>query len=103
MAILDGPWTGENSPMDYRYLGTTGVLNEAGPAAGWRGRPGYPPLPARSRAGNKTPIWRGKPIPRAVCELFPETLARGDLCFPVGEEGETLRVAAVDHDDVALA
>ena len=89
--------------MDYRYLGTTGVLNEAGPEAGWRGRPVSPHSPGRIRPGNKTPIWRGKPIPRAVFELLPEALAREDLCFPVGEEGETLRVAAVNHDDVALS
>src|SRR5947207_1798753 len=87
--------------MDYRYLGTTGVLNEAGPAAGWRERPSSA-RPLRERAGKKTPYWRGKPVPRAVCELVPESLARENRIFPIGLEGETLKLAAVDHDDIAL-
>ena len=88
--------------MDYRYLATTGVLNETGSEPGWRPRP--PSSPAvRTAAAGKGPNWRGKPIPRAVCDLVPESLAREDLVFPIGEDGETLKVAAVDYDDVALA
>ena len=87
--------------MDYRYLATTGALNESGPEAGWHGRSSASAWKDRERGGRKPPIWRGKPVPRAVCELVPEGLARGRLVFPVGEQGETILVAAA-HDDVAL-
>src|SRR5262249_17649160 len=89
--------------MDYRYLGTTGVLNEAEPTPSWQGRPVSPVRPARSRDRKKKPIWGGRPVPRAICKLVPESLAREDRVFPIGEDGETLRLAAVNHDDVALA
>ena len=88
--------------MKYRYLETTGVLNEASSDTAWRERSPSARLRAQ-RAGKKNPVWRGKPIPLAICDLVPESLARENLIFPVGEDGETLTVAAVDHDDVALA
>ena len=53
--------------MDYRYLETTGVLNEAGPVAGRHGRRPSSVWKDRERGGGKPPIWRGKPIPRALC------------------------------------
>jgi hypothetical protein len=88
--------------MDYRYLATTGVLNEAGSKPGARHRHSADAQPARGRA-RKGPSWRSRPVPRAVCELVPESLARENLVFPVGEDGETLRLAAVAFEDVALA
>jgi MshEN domain len=88
--------------MNYRYLGTTGVLNEAGSrVALWEGPVGLSPGP-RSRPAPKLPQWRGTAIPRAVCALVPESLARGDLVFPISLQGETLTLAAVDHDSIAL-
>jgi hypothetical protein len=84
--------------MKYRYLGTTGVLNEAG----WGARPASPPRSARVRNGKTEPKWRGKPIPRGVSELLPESLAREHLIFPVALEDDTLTLAAVNHDDIAL-
>jgi hypothetical protein len=88
--------------MDYRYLARTGALNEAGSGQGWRQRPVAAPRRALGRAG-KGPNWRGVPIPNALCELIPESLARENLIFPIGEEGGTILLAAVCHDDVALA
>jgi len=90
-------------PMKYRYLGTTGALKEAGPAAGWRERSSSPDRSAHPPAGKKAPIWRGKPIPRSICNLIPESVAREKRVFPIGEDGETLRLAAADHDDVAMS
>jgi hypothetical protein len=88
--------------MDYRYLGTTGVLNEASSESGWReGRP-PPAVPARARPGSGPLTWRGRPIARAVCELIPEALARQNRVFPIALEGETLIVAAAEPDDIAL-
>ncbi len=88
--------------MKYQYLETTGVLNEAGPETGRRQGQRSARLRAQ-RAGKKNPVWRGKRVPLAVCELIPESLAREDQIFPVGENGETLTVAAVDHDNIALS
>jgi hypothetical protein len=89
--------------MKYEYLRTTGALNEAGTAPGWRAGPPSAAKTAHSRAGTKTPYWRGKPVPRSACELIPESLARENLIFPVGKEGETLVLAAVDHENIALS
>jgi hypothetical protein len=88
--------------MDYRYLETTGVLNEASSGPGGRHR--RPPIsrPGRGRAG-KGLSWRGKPVPREVCGLVPESLARENMVFPIGEDGETLLLAAVAFGDVGLA
>src|SRR5262249_9746654 len=47
--------------------------------------------------------WRGNQISAAICGLIPETLARSYLVFPIGEDGETLRLAAVNHNDVGVA
>ncbi len=88
--------------MEYHYLGTTGVLNETSSGKGWRHRHSSKSQPPRGRAG-KGPSWRARTVPRAICELIPESLARENLIFPIGEEGETLRLAAVAHEDVALA
>jgi hypothetical protein len=99
---IDWSWLGENWWMKYRYLETTGALNEAGSKPGWRQRSPSAAGRTHGRAG-KGPNWRGKPIPRAVCGLVPESLAREDLVFPIGEEDEVLTLAAVEHDDIALA
>jgi len=91
--------------MDYRYLGTTGALKEAGPAMAWRERLSSAGRAAQARPGKgkKAPTWRGKPVPKSICNLIPESLARENRVFPLGEDGETLRVAAEDHNDVAVA
>ena len=78
--------------MRYRYLHATGALNEAGAEpAGLAMR--------RGRAAS----WRGHPVPPEVLDLLPESLVREHLVVPVGGTGETLIVAAVDPDDIALA
>jgi hypothetical protein len=89
--------------MEYRYLGTTGVLNEAGSGGGWRARPSASPASLRRRGARKPPNWRGKPVPGAVLGLVPARFAREHSIFPVGDDGETLTVAAVEHDSIALA
>lgn len=89
--------------MDYRYLETTGALNDAGSGTGSRARASSRASSARGRAGKRQPNWRGKPISRAVLGAVPESVARADLIFPVGEEGEILTLAAVDHGNVILA
>jgi hypothetical protein len=96
---------GELPRMKYQYLGTTGRMKEGGPAAHWRERESSAGRAARAAAARrkKTPTWRGKPVPQSICNLIPESLARENRVFPIGEDGETLRVAAADHDDVALA
>jgi hypothetical protein len=89
--------------MEYQYLGTTGALKEAEPAAGWRARASSTGRLRHRRAGKRAPSWRGKPVPRSICELVPESLAREHRVFPLGEDGETLRVAAVQYDDIAVS
>ena len=88
--------------MEYRYLETTGALNVPGPEAGWRGRRDGSAWKDRERGGGKPPVWRGKPVARALCDLVPESLARGRVVFPVGEQGETLILASVEPNDIAL-
>jgi hypothetical protein len=89
--------------MQYRYLGTTGALKEADPVAGWRERSSSAGRAGQARAGKKVPTWRGKPVPKSICKLVPESLARENRVFPIGEDGETLRLAAVEHDDIAVS
>ena len=103
IAKLDRSWASKNTPMKYRYLETTGSLNEAASDRGWRERDSSPGLPAHRHAARKPPRWRGIPIPIAVCGLIPESLARENQVFPIAEDGDTLRVAAVDYDDVGLS
>jgi hypothetical protein len=88
--------------MEYRYLETTGALREAGFEPSRRHRHQIAARAATGRAG-QGPSWRGKQIPHVVYGLVPESLARENLIFPIGVEGETLKLAAVSHDDVALA
>src|SRR4051794_32030531 len=78
--------------MRYRYLKTRGALNETG--AG----PGGPP----AGSGAATP-WRGRRIPAEVLELLPESLVRENLVVPIAAEGETVTVAAIDPNNIALA
>ena len=62
--------------MDYRDLETTGVLNEAGSGRGLRGSdwPAHR-LPERGRVRKNPFDLRGKPIPRELCGLVPESIA----------------------------
>ena len=89
--------------MEYRYLGTIGSVNESSSDPIWWEQNSSVPRHRHGRAGKKAPNWRGNQIPRAICALIPESLARENLIFPIGEEGETLRVAAVNFHDVAQA
>jgi hypothetical protein len=75
--------------MQYQYLKARGALNEAdtGPAAG--PAPGGPP--------------GAREIPPAVVELLPESVAREHQVMPLGFDGETLTLAAVNPNDIALA
>ena len=74
--------------MEYHYLETTGVLNEAGPEAGWRGRRSQSAWKDRERGGGTPPIWRGKPIPRGLQSRLRNVLPlreaysgiEGELC-----------------------
>ena len=87
----------------YRYLETTGAVKgkrDSKPSK--RHRHQFAARAAMSRAGHGLG-WRGKQIPHVVYGLVPESLARENLVFPIGVEGETLKLAAVSHDDVALA
>jgi hypothetical protein len=78
--------------MRYRYLQTRGALNETGSA-----------LAGRSVRSASNAVWRGRQIPAEVLELVPESLARENMAVPISVEGETLTVATVDPDDIALA
>ncbi len=89
--------------MKYRYLETSGSLNETTSAGDWLERSSSVGVPPRRRAGRRPAMWRGKRVPVAVCELIPESLAREHQIFPIGEDGETLRVAAVDCEDYATS
>src|SRR5262245_44016962 len=78
--------------MDYRYLKARGALNESGlglesPAM----RPSGPVL------------WHGRQIPADVLALLPRSFMQENLAVPVAVEGETITVAVVDPDDIALA
>ncbi len=85
--------------MEYRYLETTGALNQAGPGPARGGRLSASAWKHRERGGGEPPVWRGKPVSRALCEIMPESVAREDHVFPVGEQGETLLIAAAEPDD----
>jgi hypothetical protein len=89
--------------MKYRYLGTSGVVNETSSSEEWRARQSSAAHQKRGRDRKKSPRWRGNQISLATCGLIPESLARENLVFPVGTDGETLRLAAVNHHDVGLA
>ncbi len=68
--------------MEYRYLETTGVMSAPGHEAGRRGRSSSCAWKDRERGAGKPPIWRGKPVSRALCELMPESLARNGSRLP---------------------
>jgi type II secretory ATPase GspE/PulE/Tfp pilus assembly ATPase PilB-like protein len=78
--------------MRYRYLQTRGALNETGSA-----------LAGRSARSASNAAWRGRQIPAEVLELIPESLARENMAVPISVEGETVTVATLDPDDIALA
>ncbi len=78
--------------MRYRYLQTRGALNETGSA-----------LAARPAASTENATWRGRPVPAEVLELVPESLVRENMAVPISIEGETVTLATVDPDDIALA
>ncbi len=78
--------------MEYQYIEASGSLSR--PSSG--SSPAVPGAPG----GGELPIWRGKVVPRQLCEAVPESLARECLVFPIAEEGEKLVLAAVEPDDI---
>jgi hypothetical protein len=76
----------------YRYLQTRGALKETGSA-----------LAGRSVRSTSNAVWRARQIPAEVLELGPESLARENMAVPISVEGETVTLATVDPDDIALA
>jgi hypothetical protein len=79
--------------MQYQYLKARGALNEAdaSPAA----------TPAARTALGELPTARE--IPAAVVELIPESVARENQVMPLEFDGETVTLAAVDPNNIALA
>jgi hypothetical protein len=80
--------------MDYKFLPQVGALNEAGTAPAQR---------RRARDTSEADRLLARPIPPAVVELIPESVARENAIMPLALDGETLTVAAVDPDDIGLA
>jgi hypothetical protein len=81
--------------MQYQYLKARGALNEAdvGPAA--------TPAPAARPAPSG--LLGAREVPAAVVELLPESVAREHQVMPLEFDGETLTLAAVNPNDIALA
>jgi hypothetical protein len=78
-------------PM-YQFLKNRGALNEAITGAG---------APAGRRHGSAE-LTAG-PIPESILELVPESVARENIIMPLAFDGETITVAAVNPQDIALA
>src|SRR4051812_5645890 len=78
--------------MRYHYLKARGALNETGtqPAgAAW--------------GGARADMPRLRSIPPEVFGLLPASVAYENLVIPVAVDGETVTLAAVNPDDIALA
>src|SRR5262245_57000569 len=70
--------------MQYKYLTNRGALNEA-------------------VAAQVTGILAGYRGPPALVERIPGSVARENLIFPIGEDGDTVPCLAVNGADVMLA
>ena len=79
--------------MKYKYLHQRGALNEAGTAPGARPR-------SETAEGARL---LARPIPRAVVDLVPGSVARENLVMPVALDGDRVTFAAVRADDIGLA
>jgi hypothetical protein len=73
----------------YTFLKGRGALNEV--SAG---------VSARPPSAGERPFGT---IPLAVVELVPESVARENIVMPLSFDGETITVAAVDAENIALA
>src|SRR3954471_16786774 len=70
--------------MQYKFLTNRGALNEAA-------------------AERVTGILTGHLAPPALVERIPESVARENLIFPIGEDGDTISCLAVNAADLMLA
>jgi hypothetical protein len=75
--------------MDYKFLKIRGALNESGGAAA-------APVVSVADLGRRD-------IPPDILRLIPEPVARENLVVPLAFDGETITVAAVSADYIALA
>ena len=89
--------------MEYRYLETTGVISApAGTKRAGAGGPRRLPGKERERGGGSRRsggVSRSHALSASSC---PRASLANDLVFPVGEQGETVLVAAVNPGDIAL-
>ncbi len=93
--------------MDYRYIDRAGAVSEGlrdyGTAlqtlSDWRS-----PSQSRQRLSNSTFVdLKQHRVESWVIELIPLSVAR-DLCvFPIGYDGETIRIACTDVNDIRVA
>src|SRR5437764_1386756 len=88
-----GAGGGPRRAMKYQYLKARGALNE-----GWGG-----PAPGSVAPAPAVAWGPSRRIAPEVLALLPEGLVRAEQVIPVAVEGETVTVAAVDPDDIALA
>lgn len=94
--------------MQYRFLNQTGALSNE-PASDWSEDEGssllfadWKPPSERERPSSKEIDLKSKSISPAVLQLVPETMAREYQVLPISLIGETLTVACLDEDDLAL-
>jgi hypothetical protein len=97
--------------MEYRFLNQPGALSadrgsewtESNVASllleDWR------PPSARGASWNETKTieLKDQHIPTPLLETVPESVARENFVFPISDDGETLTVACVDEDAIAVA
>ncbi|MBW3598415.1 MAG: hypothetical protein KY475_14225 [Planctomycetes bacterium] len=92
--------------MRYKYLTASGALHEGAPAErASRGdaRSGAATASHTLHADAAQPIpLNGLDVPLEIVELVPESVARECRVFPLALHGETMTLAAVDPDDLAL-
>jgi hypothetical protein len=75
----------------YTFLKGRGALNEASAAARPVAEVPFQSLPRQLRS-----------VPPAIVELVPESVAREHIIMPVAFDGETVTLAAVDTENIAL-
>ncbi len=93
--------------MDYRYIDRAGAVSEGSRDHGtasqtlsdWR-----PPSQSRQRLSNSTFVdLEHTQIESWVIELIPLSVAQELCVFPVGYDGETIKIACTDVDDISVA
>ena len=89
--------------MKYHYLGTSGVVNETSSSEEWRERQSSAARQKHGRDRKKSPRWRGNQISLADLRPHPRESGTRESRLPGRQDGETLRLAAVNHRDVGLA